>query len=121
VSVGLTHRFKTNVLSLTYSRTETVLVGQVGRVEADSVVGGLTLTPLRSLQVNLGAAVSNVASKHAPDTTVYRANAAVSYRLTKWLSASLSYRFSVQDRAGVEIYHNVLSIGLDASYSIRAD
>lgn len=120
VSAALTHRLKIGALSLTYRRTESVIAGQRGRAETNSGAAGLTFAPVRSMSVALGAGVSNAAAKDMPTTAVYRANTSVSYRLTKWLSGSLSLNASVQDRAGVQIYHNTVTLGLDASYPIRA-
>jgi hypothetical protein len=121
VSASLTHRFKTATISLAYARTETAVIGQTGTSETNSVSTTFSFTPpIRSTGVSLSAGFSNTAEAGGPDTMAYRASASVSYRLTKWLSASLSYRFSVQDRADVRIYHNVVTIGLDASYPIRA-
>ncbi|HEV8586834.1 MAG TPA: hypothetical protein VGT02_17875 [Methylomirabilota bacterium] len=121
VTAALSHRFhQTGELSLNYARTETVLTGNAGKVEVNSLSAALSLTPQRSLGVTLGGLVGYTTAKDLPDTLVYRANATVSYRLTKWLTFDVSHRFSIEDRGPDRIYHNIFSIGLSAVYPVRA-
>jgi hypothetical protein len=120
IHAALSHRFKIGRASLTYARTETTTLGQAGTAETNTLLAALSLTPARSLQLNVGAGVSDTTS-NAGDTIVYRTNASATYRLTRWLSATLAYRFTLQDERAGNIYHNIVSIGLDASYPIRAD
>lgn len=121
ITAGLTHHFKIGDASLTYTRAETTVIGQAGVSETNSVLAALVLTPLRRLQLNLGAGFSNTSSGQGADILVYRANASVAYRLTKWLSLTANYRFSRQEQGSIQIPHNIFSIGLDAVYPIRAD
>jgi hypothetical protein len=120
ITAGLAHRFETGSLSLNYARTETTLIGQSGTVETNGLSGALTMTPERSLQLVLGAGVTRTTAETAHDITAYRANASLSYRLTKWLSASIGYRFSLQDIGSAQILRNIVTIGLDATYPTRA-
>jgi hypothetical protein len=121
IAANLIHRFKTGDAALSYVRTETVVIGQAGTAEAHSVLAALNLTPLRRLQITLGSGFSTTTSGQGDDVTVYRANASVSYRLTKWLGLTASYRFTRQEQVGPPLTHNVFSIALDAIYPIRLD
>ena len=120
VSAQISQRFKGGQLAMNYARTQTTAIGTSGTVEVNSGGATLTLGPVRSLELALGVAASYSAPTREPDTAVYRANVSLSYRLTKWLTANMAYRFSVQDRAGVHVYHNIVSVGLEATYPIRA-
>ena len=90
------------------------------RLETNSVLAALTLSPTRRFQIDVGSGFS-VTATPAGDVTVYRASATVSYRLTKWLSLTAAYRFSRQDQNATHIDHNIFTLGLDAIYPIRAD
>ena len=96
------------------------MINQPGAVETNSVLAALTLAPTRRLQIDVGSGYS-VTATPGGDVTVYRANAAVSYKLTKWLSLSATYRFLRQDQNATHVNHNIFTLGLDAVYPIRAD
>ena len=46
---------------------------------------------------------------------------AVTYRITRWLSAVGAYRFNHSETRGVSTDHSVLSIGLQTRYPTRLD
>jgi hypothetical protein len=121
VSGTLSHRFKSGQVSLTYQRTETVVIGQAGTAETNSVLAALGLSLTRRLQMNLGAGFSDTTANLGADVLVYRASASLSYRLTKWLGISANYRFTRQEQTGPPLTHNIFSISLDAVYPIRMD
>src|ERR1051325_908909 len=106
VTARLSERFKLGEVSLTYQRTETVVIAQPGAVETNSVLGALTLSPTRRLQIDLGSGYS-VTATPGGDVSVYRASAAISYRLTKWLGLSAAYRFLRQDQGVTHVDHNI--------------
>lgn len=117
VSAGFEHRFEAGRLSLGYSRSETVVVGQAGRVETESLVASVTLKPTALLELHVAPAIrrTSIGTGGAPDITVYAADAGVSYRIARWLRASAAYRFSLQEQGRIAIRHNVLSISLELS------
>lgn len=121
INASLTHRFETGEASLSYQRAETVVIGQPGTAETNSVLAGLSLGLTRRLQATVGAGYSVTATPRAGDVEVYRANASLTYRLTKWLGLGANYRFLQQHQAGMQIDHNVFTISLDAVYPVRAD
>jgi hypothetical protein len=121
VSGTLSHRFKSGQVSLTYQRTETVVIGQAGTAETNSVLAALGLSLTRRLQMNLGAGFSDTTANLGADVLVYRASASLSYRLTKWLGISANYRFTRQEQTGPPLTHSIFSISLDAVYPIRMD
>jgi hypothetical protein len=125
VNASLSHEFKVfgerlRAL-LMYSRSEGFVIGQTGTVNSEVFSGGLAIEPIRSLQINVGSSVSRLTGGTTSDTTTYGVNVGVSYQIYKWLVARGSYTYSLQDQQGPNIYHNVISLGLDASYPFRID
>ena len=122
ITAGLAHTFnRTGQATLTYQRAETVVIDQPGTSETNSVLAGLTLELTRRLRSSFGAGVSVTDTPNAGDVTTYRANASLSYRLTKWLALGASYRYLQQDQGRIRLYHNVFSVTLDAVQQLRAD
>jgi hypothetical protein len=120
-AASLERRLKLGAVSVAYTRSETAIIGRAGTARFDSLSGSLRLEPRRSLQVNFGAFVSEVAEEGVSDTMVYGLNASVGYQITKWLSARATYRFYRQEQGSITIPHNIFSIGLDVRYPVRAD
>jgi len=130
VSGFLGHEFKVfdqrARASLSYSRSEGVVVGQAGTVQAQSVTGSIGFEPLRSLQVSLGGSLTKLSgstgsNSTVSDTTTYGVTVDASYPILRWLAARASYRYSLQDQNTGNIRHNVFSLGLSATYPIRID
>jgi len=121
INAGVTHRIVRLVdASLGYSRSSSPIVGQAGTADTQSLAGQLAMEPLRSFRVVFAAILSEVSTDRT-DTTTHGAEVSGSYRLTKWLSAVARYRFSHSETGGTVIFHNIFSIGLEASYPIRVD
>src|SRR4029077_13869260 len=95
--------------------------GEGGRVKPRGSPRKLRIEPIRSFQVNLGSGVSKLTGGTSPDTTTYWVKLGVSYQILKWLAARGSYSYTLQDQRGGNIHHNVISLGLDASYPYRVD
>ena len=121
VNAGVSHRFFRLVDgSLGYSRSSSPIIGQTGTADTQALSGHLSMEPLRSFRVVFGAILSQVSTDRS-DTTTEGAEVAASYRITKWLSAVARYRFSHSETGSTAIFHNIFTIGLEASYPIRVD
>jgi len=121
VNAGVSHRFFRLVdASLGYSRSSSPIIGQTGTSDTQALSGHLSMEPLRSFRVVFGAILSQVSTDRS-DTTTEGAEVAASYRMTKWLSAVARYRFSHSETDSTAIFHNIFTIGLEASYPIRVD
>jgi len=117
----LEHRLQQATLALTYTRTETLVVGRAGPSTTDTVSGSVTYEPLRALVLDLVASVARTDTLGRPDATVYGVGASAAYRLTEWLTARLSYRFSQSEEDPDTIRHHVVGLSLEFSYPIRVD
>jgi len=120
-AASLERRLKLGAVSVAYTRSETAIIGRAGTAQFDNLSGSLRLEPRRSLRLNFGALVSEIAEEGVRDTTVYGLSASVEYQITKWLSARATYRFSRQEQGSFTIPHNIFSIGLDVRHPVRAD
>jgi hypothetical protein len=125
VNASLSHEFKVfdelmRALVM-YSRSEGFVIGQAGTVNTEVYSGNIAIEPIRSFTINLGGGVTKLTGGTSPDTTTYWVNLGVSYQILKWLAARGSYSYTLQDQRGGNINHNVISLGLDASYPYRVD
>jgi len=121
INAGVSHRFFRQVdASLGYSQSSSPIVGQTGTADTQALSGQLSMEPLRSFRLVFGAILSQVSTDRS-DTSTQGAEISGSYRIAKWLSAVARYRFSHSETGGTVIYHNIFSIGLEASYPIRVD
>jgi hypothetical protein len=126
VLASVQHRLKFADLFFSYSRTEAITVGESGTVVTDTLTGQASFRPLQYLQVSIGPSVQRStpegrSSRSEGTTYYYSIGATASYRINTWLTGRVGYSGSLQDSAGRQILHNVLSIGLTASYPIRTD
>lgn len=120
-SASLSHRLYRFVdMAVGYSHSSSAIVGQSGSSSTQTIVGQVSMEPLRSLRVAVGALVGEV-STGGTDTQTQGVDIAASYRLTKWLSAVARYRFIHSSTRGTEIFHNIGSISLEATYTTRVD
>jgi hypothetical protein len=118
---SLSHRLHRLVdTSVAYSRSTSAIVGQPGVSSIQTIAAQVSVEPLRSLRLVVGALVAEV-SNGGDDTFAQGVDIAASYRLMRWLSAVARYRFTHSSTRGTEIFHNIGSIGLEASYPIRID
>ena len=121
VSAVLTRRIDgTTNATLSYTRTSTPIVGQSGTARAQALTGRILLEPVRSLRVVAGAIVSEV-SADTGDTRSQGAEVSASYRVLRWMNAFARYRFNRSSSRGTEVFHNVISIGVEAVYPTRLD
>jgi len=117
----LSHRWPSSVeTSITYSRAQITIPGQTGPSNTQVVTAQVSMIPIRSMTVSLTASGSMV-SQGSSDTTTEGVGLAVTYRITKWLSAVGVYRFNHSETRGVSTDHSVVSIGLQARYPTRLD
>ena len=127
VNIQLTHQFKlfdwVARAALGYSYSQGFVIGQSGLQNTQLGSGSIGVEPMRSLQVTLGATASKYESSSgtSPSTTTYGVAITATYQIVRWLSARASYSFSYQVERGGNIPHNVVSIGLDATYPVRVD
>lgn len=123
INASLAYLFKVAEIpgqaSLAYARSEGFVIGSGGPVTTETISGGLSFEPLRSLHVSVSPSIAKYSGSTTPDTTVYAVGAGASYQILKWLAARASYSYSFQDQSGVHIPHNVFSVALDASYPYR--
>jgi len=121
INAGVSHRiFRLVDASLGYSQSSSPIVGQTGTADTKALSGQLSMEPLRSFRVVFGAILSQVSTERS-ETTSQSAEVSGSYRIAKWLSVVGRYRFSHSETGGTVILHNIVTIGLEASYPIRVD
>jgi hypothetical protein len=122
-----------------YVRSQTSAVGVSSALDVQSFNGILeyNLTEALSSSLNLGFyQTSNTGGESNADVSdVYGVTLGAQYRLLQWLSIVLDYSFTYQDgvlstlqttssdttvaRSNGKIYHNIVSIGLEASSPFR--
>jgi len=134
VEARLDHQFRVSETPvrgyLSYSRSESLVLGQNGPSKTQIFSGGIGFEPLRSLEISVGAAITKLSGSPGSsgssgstnsDTTVYAFSAGASYQIFRWLVARASYGFAFQDQSGGDIRRNVLSVSLEALYPYRVD
>lgn len=120
-------------LSLAYFRRQGTTVGRGGVVTSDTAAAGLSYDITRRLGVGTGFTFSRNALETS-DVDVYQTTLGVVYRLTEWLSLTVSHQFWFQeehfnDRSSIsaagrwreQTYHNFALVGVRASSSWRID
>jgi hypothetical protein len=125
--VLVTYRLQQAEFSLTYARSEGLVVGRSGGSTIDALTGSVSYRPLRDLTIGLTAGAtwtSDLGQRSANESrasdTVYFVGASATYRITQWLSARLLYQFSHDDQGSAgSIDNHVLSLGLDFGYPVR--
>ena len=107
---------------LTYFYGTGLVVGDVGPSTISALTGLLNYQPLRDLRLTaLGSWTrsSDLESSSASAANTYAVSLAAAYRLTDWLSATLSYAYSYDDGGGSgSVQENRVTLGLTASYSL---
>lgn len=117
--VGFEHTFKLAKVGFDFLRTEGVVVGRPGKVEIESVTGFIEATPLKALTVRFEPGWYRTFDGIDPTANVYGFALSGVYQIQRWLAAHLTYRFAHQDQVGATLSHNIVTLGLDASYPIR--
>ncbi|MBI2468896.1 MAG: hypothetical protein HYV62_13975 [Candidatus Rokubacteria bacterium] len=118
------YRMRYGAVSLAYARSEAVVLGRAGTVEAEGLLATLTVEPVPRLRLTLSPSVrrSSEDAPGVPETRVYGVGAAVVYELSRWVSVRAEYRFALQEEEGRDrIRHSVASLSLDFSYPVRFD
>jgi hypothetical protein len=119
------HRFRTGSIALSYSRTQSIVSGRGGPQTVDTLAAPVEWIPLRRVTVEVIPGVayyqqSDDGTQGDRDTLVYGVTAAVSYRLTEWLSVQAAYVFRYESEDGGDDFpRHVVSLGLAMSYPIR--
>jgi hypothetical protein len=124
VNARLAHRFQSVALAVGYARTLGLVAGRAGAQDTDSLFVTSIFQLRRAVQASLGGSYMRASGgdqNGARDTTVYAAQASISYQVTQWVSVRAAYRFSIQEDGGAEIRHHALSVGLDFSSPVRLD
>jgi len=126
-SIG--YKLKSGELSLTYAKSQNTVIGQAGTVNTDSVVASFRYEVVRLLQVSAGAGFFRN-TQEGSEVKTYSLNLGASYPITAWLTLVGSYQFNYQQGAlgsatataggpGQDIFHNIVSVSLVATYPIR--
>jgi hypothetical protein len=121
VRAGFNYRFPSGAITVGYTRTEDIVVGLTGARTVDTVAALLEFTPLRPVRITVGSTVSWIGGSDEGDdgeTTVYQANVAASYEITRWLLARLAYRYSVQENS-VSVPRHVATLSLELPFPVR--
>ncbi len=125
IAVSIRRTFKHGEVSLGYTRTQATVVGETGVVETESVGATLVYRPLPSLEIRVVPGFF-VSTRGDLEAKVYRVAVEAAYQITKWLSLTGSYQFSLQRgnlvpnaNRNEEIERNVLGLSLVAVYPIR--
>ena len=127
VGADLSHRGKVVQLALSYFRTESTLVGNAGTVNTQGVRASLGWTPLRGLTAGVASSYvrttpeqsQNAQSLTSQDITVYAADVSLSYQLTRWLTATAAYHFTLQQQRPANLEDNIVSLRFEIAYPIR--
>lgn len=119
LTAGFSYRTSRGEFGLHYTRAETILVGEAGTAESESLDGDLTWRFRPGAALNLSSGYGK-ANRGAEQATVFHARVNVSYRLNRILMFSASYRYSRQWEAGgggpdLVIPGNVIMLGINLS------
>ena len=117
-----------------YTHSQGFVVGQSGPTTTDTVSSSIAVEPFRSLQLTVGTTYSKFAATSSSttlastatgttsSTTTHGVTAGATYQILRWLTARANYSYYHQEQnPGGTIPHNIVLIGLDFSYPIRAD
>ena len=110
--------------TLAYSLGTGLAVGTTGAQTVSALTAAIGYQASRNLQFAAhGAWILTSPLDGGPDeetTNAYGAGVSAFYRLTTWLTLTLSYRFSLEDQSrGDSILTNEVTLGLTAGYPIR--
>ena len=97
--------------SLAYRYSQGFVIGEAGLQNTQAATATISVEPIRSLKVSLGAIWSRFEGSAGanPTITTYGVAVTASYQIFKWLSALASYTFSYQEQSSGNIPHSVLS------------
>jgi hypothetical protein len=95
VSASLRHRLQRGELSLTYVRTETTAIGQVGTLTAESVTALAAWEARRSLRFRAAPGIFRT-EQAGFEAMVYGLNLEASYQLTRGIALEATYGFTLQ-------------------------
>ncbi|MBI4011598.1 MAG: hypothetical protein HY359_04760 [Candidatus Rokubacteria bacterium] len=127
VSIVARRRLERGELSLTYSRTQTTVIGEAGTVETDGLTAGLAYEVLSRFEVR--AAPTFFSSRRAGrEAKVYGVSLEATYRINRSLSLTGSYTFNLRQGSldtgrpvDEEVFHNVFWLRLTVTYPYRLD
>jgi hypothetical protein len=119
VSAELDHSFRLATVALRYARSDGFILGEPGVVKTETYSASVTMEPVRSLLVSLSPSITRLFGRAVGDTNSYDLVAGASYPFLRWLVGRLTYRFGYQEQPGGDIFRNVVSLSLEASYPYR--
>ena len=110
--------------TLAYSLGTGLAVGTTGAQNVSALTAGIAYQATRELRFTASGGWTRTwpldGGPGEETTNAYGAGASASYQLTTWLTLTLSYRFSLEDRSGEDtIRTNEVILGLTAAYPIR--
>jgi opacity protein-like surface antigen len=126
-SASASYRLRKGVVSVAYVRTQATTVGESEVVDADTVGAGIAYDFTRRFGASLGFTYSRNGLEQS-DADVYQTAFGLEYRLTRWLSATVSHVFAFQDEqfngsarsptgsSSEHTYENIALIGLRAAF-----
>jgi len=124
VAASIAHTTKASEMAISFTRTQSTVVGYAGVVDTDSLQGHLTLAPWRRLSAYVGPAV--ILNTHNDlRARVLRGSAGIRWAITSLLDAEAIYNHEVQSggidplRADARLSHSTFSIGLSTHRSSR--
>jgi hypothetical protein len=125
VNAQLAHQFRlfdrSARASLGYTYSQGFVIGEAGLRNTQTGSGSISVDWTRSLKLTLEAAASRFEGGASPTITSYGITVTATYQILKWLSARANYTFAYQEQSGGNIPHNVVSVGLEVAYPVRAD
>jgi hypothetical protein len=116
------YRYREALVTLRYTRTDEIVVGQSGAQVVDRVLARARWRPRRALVGTLSGEIHRVSADGSGDITVYHVTAGLAYRINRWLTARAGYRLSLQhdDGPGDIVRHAVL-VSLELEEMFRLD
>ena len=118
-AVGLRYVLRDGSLSLDYRRTQALVVGVTGARTVNVITGRFNYQLTREISAYVLPSASFNARDEGDNLDIYEMEAGISYRLTRWLSASLRYHFTWQQQSASEVNSHEVTVGLDFSDTYR--
>jgi hypothetical protein len=116
LGAALWHRFRGGTASVSYERTQSVVVGREGAQTVDVLSAAVVWEPRRAVQVGVAPSVSRFSGEESEDVLLYAVTAEVGYLFRPGVRFRATYRFSYQED-GASITHHIVSVGVDISHA----
>jgi hypothetical protein len=127
----ITHKLERGNASFAYARTQTTAVGISGALDVESFIGTVSYDVLQHLSTGLALSLYR-SSTDGEKSDVYSVNVLARYQLAEWLWLTANYDFQYQEgilesassasstsSGNQKIYHNIVTVGVEASEPFR--